>query len=41
MEANEQDLQKNLKTILKKHLLGVFLCAAVYDVDATLKYLNQ
>lgn len=27
--------------VLKKHLLGVFLCAAVYDVEATLKFLVQ
>ena len=39
--ALDQKADESLKNTMKKHLMGVFLSAALYSPDATLRYLEQ
>ena len=37
----EKGIERKLRQVMKKHILGIFLAAAVYNADATLNFLLQ
>lgn len=41
LENLEKNLEKKLRTALKKHLLGILLAAAIYSPQALLTFLNE